>query len=316
MSEPAQWPDQYVHHALIQILQPIFMRGMDHYCCGSIRDRGPHQARAAIESWMNHDLKGTRYELCGDVRHFYDSLKPEVVMDRMRRLIKDRHVLDLIWRIVKDGVRIGSYTSQWFANTVLQPLDQMIRNSGLCAHYVRYMDNLTVFGPNKRKLKKLRLLVEKWLTEHQLELKGDWQIFPIARVNPKTPLEPPRRGFARQKSRLPNAVGYRYGRGFTIPRKHNLLRIKRAIARYRKRKRQGKRIMAGAAASLISRLGQLKHCNNYNLYRLLYKGERLVRDLKRIIRQKQRKEELTWSMYLERRKTSKSSRQRAVSIPT
>lgn len=316
VSEPAQWPDQYVHHALIQILQPIFMRGMDHYCCGSIRDRGPHQARAAIESWMNHDLKGTRYELCGDVRHFYDSLKPEVVMDRMRRLIKDRHVLDLIWRIVKDGVRIGSYTSQWFANTVLQPLDQMIRNSGLCAHYVRYMDNLTVFGPNKRKLKKLRLLVEKWLTEHQLELKGDWQIFPIARVNPKTPLEPPRRGFARQKSRLPNAVGYRYGRGFTIPRKHNLLRIKRAIARYRKRKRQGKRIMAGAAASLISRLGQLKHCNNYNLYRLLYKGERLVRDLKRIIRQKQRKEELTWSMYLERRKTSKSSRQRAVSIPT
>lgn len=265
VSEPAQWPDQYVHHALIQILQPIFMRGMDHYCCGSIRDRGPHQARAAIESWMNHDMKGTRYELCGDVRHFYDSLKPEVVMDRMRRLIKDRRVLDLIWRIVKDGVRIGSYTSQWFANTVLQPLDQMIRNSGLCAHYVRYMDNLTVFGPNKRKLKKLRLLVEKWLTEHQLELKGDWQIFPIAR--------------------------------------------------YRKRKRQGKRIMAGAAASLISRLGQLKHCNNYNLYRLLYKGERLVRDLKRIIRQKQRKEELTWSMYLERRKTSKSSRQRAVSIP-
>ena len=80
VSEPAQWPDQYVHHALIQILQPIFMRGMDHYCCGSIRDRGPHQARAAIESWMNHDLKGTRYELCGDVRHFYDSLKPEVVM--------------------------------------------------------------------------------------------------------------------------------------------------------------------------------------------------------------------------------------------
>ena len=108
------------------------MRGMDHYCCGSIRDRGPHQARAAIESWMNYDMKGTRYELCGDVRHFYDSLKPEVVMDRMRRLIKDRRVLDLIWRIVKDGVRIGSYTSQWFANTVLQPLDQMIRKAG-CA---------------------------------------------------------------------------------------------------------------------------------------------------------------------------------------
>ena len=49
VSEPAQWPDQYVHHALIQVLQPVFMRGMDYYCCGSIRDRGPHHARKAIE---------------------------------------------------------------------------------------------------------------------------------------------------------------------------------------------------------------------------------------------------------------------------
>ena len=88
--------DQYVHHALIQVLQPVFMRGMDYYCCGSIRDRGPHHARKAIEIWMDKDPRGTKYEFCGDIRHFYDSLQPEVVMDRMRQLIKDRRVLDLI----------------------------------------------------------------------------------------------------------------------------------------------------------------------------------------------------------------------------
>ena len=43
-----------------------------------------------------------------------------------------------------------------------------------------------------------------------------------------------------------------------------------------------KRILAGAAASLLSRLGQLKHCNNHNLYRMLFQGERLMRELKRI----------------------------------
>lgn len=316
VSEPAQWPDQYVHHALIQILQPIFMRGMDYYCCGSIRGRGPHHAREAIECWMAHDLKGTKYEFCGDIRHFYDSLKPEVVMDRMRQLIKDYRVLDLIWRIVKDGILIGAYTSQWFANTVLQPLDRLIRESGLCKHYTRYMDNLTVFGSNKRKLFKLRALVERWLNAHQLTLKSDWQIFPVPRTEPKQPLDPPRNGFARAKGRLPDAVGYRYGRGYTLPRKHNLLRIKQAIARYRRRKRKKKRIMAGAASSLISRLGQLKHCNNHNLYRLLFRDERLLRALKKIIRQKQQKEELTWSMYLERRAMWKSSKQRATAIPT
>ena len=316
VSEPAQWPDQYVHHALIQVLQPVFMRGMDYYCCGSIRDRGPHHARKAIEIWMDKDPRGTKYEFCGDIRHFYDSLQPEVVMDRMRQLIKDRRVLDLIWRVVKDGVQIGAYTSQWFANTVLQPMDRLIRESGLCKHYVRYMDNLTIFGSSKRKLKKLRVLVETWLNAHQLRLKDDWQIFPTVRRHPRIPLDPPRRGYERPKERMPDAVGYRYGRGYTIPRKHNLLRIKRAIARYRKRRRLKKRILAGAAASLLSRLGQLKHCNNHNLYRMLFQGERLMRELKRIIRQKQRKEELTWNTYLERRAKSKSSKLKAIPTPT
>lgn len=316
VNEPAQWPDQYVHHALIQVLQPVMMRGMDPYCCGSIRGRGPHKARQSIERWMEKDPKGTKYMFSGDIHHFYASLKPEVVMARMRKLVKDRLVLDLIWRIIKDGVMIGAYTSQWFANTVLQPLDQLIRQSGLAKHYKRYMDNLDVFGSNKRKLKKLKVLVENWLLEHELELKDDWQIFPTVGKTERVPLAPPRNGYARPKGRMPNAVGYRFGRGFTLPRKHNLLRLKRAIARYRRRRRAGKKITVGAAASIISRLGQIKHCNNYQLYRLLFKGERLMRELKRIIRKNSRKEKLTWNMYLERRARWRSLKLKATPIPT
>ena len=316
VNEPAQWPDQYVHHALIQVLQPVMMRGMDPYCCGSIRGRGPHHARQAIERWMEKDPKGTKYEFSGDIHHFYASLKPEVVMARMRRLVKDKFVLDLIWRIIKDGVMIGAYTSQWFANTVLQPLDQLIRQSGLAKHYKRYMDNLDVFGSNKRNLKKLKVLVENWLLEHELELKDDWQVFPTVGKTERVPLAAPRNGCERPKGRMPNAVGYRFGRGFTLPRKHNLLRLKRAIARYRRRRRAGKKIMVGAAASIISRLGQIKHCNNYQLYRLLFKGERLMRELKRIIRKNSRKEKLTWNMYLERRARWRSLKLKATPIPT
>lgn len=314
VSEPAQWPDQYVHHALIQVLQGKMMDGMDFYCCGSIRGRGPHHARKAIKSWMERDAKGTKYEFCGDIYHFYDSLQPEVVMARMRQLYKDNRTLDLIWRIIQNGIQIGAYTSQWFANTTLQPLDRLIRESGYCRHYTRYMDNLTIFGSNKRKLRKLRLLVEDWLNAHGLRLKGDWQIFPTVKKEKKTPLNPPRRGVARSKARLPDAVGYRYGRGYLLPRKHNLLRTKRAIARYRKRKRQGQRIMAGAAASLLARLGQLAHCNHVQLYRMLFRGEKIVRELKKAVREQRRKERYTWSMYLEQRKKWKSSRRRATLI--
>lgn len=83
-NEPVQWPDQYVHHALIQVLQPIFMRGMDPYCCGSIRGRGARHGKEAIERWMEHDPKGTKHEFSGDIYHFYNSLDPKVVMVRMR----------------------------------------------------------------------------------------------------------------------------------------------------------------------------------------------------------------------------------------
>lgn len=316
ISEPAQWPDQYVHHALIQVLQPTLMRGMDPYCCGSIRGRGTQLGQKAIKRWMEKDPKGTKYEFSGDVYHFYDSLKPEVVMARMRQLFKDRRILDLIWRIVKDGVMIGAYPSQWFANTVLQPLDQLIRQSGLCKHYVRYMDNLTVFGANKRKLKKLRYIVEEWLNGHSLRLKGDWQIFRTVGKTAKKPLESPRRGYARPKARMPDAMGYRYGRGYTIPRKHNFLRLKRVLARYRKRRAAGKRIAFRMANSIISRCGQIKHCSNVNLYRILFRGERILRELKKIVRERQRKENLTWSMFLESRAKSRSSRPKAIPTPT
>lgn len=311
ISEPAQWPDQYVHHALIQALQPKMMQGMDFYCCGSIRGRGTEREKKAIERWLKYDRKGTKYEFCGDIRHFYESLTPEVVMARMRQLYKDRRVLDLIEHIIRNGIQLGTYTSQWLANAVLQPLDRLIRESGYCKHYARYMDNMTAFGPNKRKLRKLRILVEGWLNAHDLKLKGDWQVFPVAKPQRKVPLALPRRGYERTKGRLPDAVGYRYGRGYTIPRKHNLLRMKRAMARYRRRIRQGRPIHPKSAASLLSRLGQLRHCNNYHFYQWLFRGERIMRDLKRIIRSQRRNEEIAWNTYLVQRAASKSSRPRA-----
>ena len=308
-NEPRQWPDQYIHHALIRGILPVLMRGMDKYCCGSIKKRGTSYGRDAIERWMQDDPKGTRYCLQCDIYHFYPSLQPEVVMARMRELIKDARVLDLIWRIIKDGIKIGAYPSQWFANTTLQPLDHLIREGGFeVKHYIRNMDNITVFASSKRKLRKLHLAIEKWLNAHGLRLKGDWQIFRTAKDRPITQRHP--------KGRMPQALGFRYGHSYTIPRKRNLLRLKRQIARYRRRRDRKKPIAVRMALGLLSRLGQLKHCNNYRLHKLLLRGERLQRQLKNIVRAfVRRKELLTWNTYLERRTTSRSSRQRAASTP-
>lgn len=296
INEPILWPDQYVHHALVQVLQTVMMRGMDHYCCGSIRGRGIHYGVEIIKDWMGADPSGTKY--CGelDIYHFYESIDPKTVVERLKRLVKDWRVLKVCEAVLAWGVLIGVYTSQWFANVLLQPLDQLIRESGLCKYYLRYMDNFTILGPNKRKLRKLRQLIEKWLATLGLKLKGNWQIFrttftPEVEKRHKK-LDERKQRF--RKPRIPSALGYRYGKGFTLLRKRNLLRLKRSLARYYWRKKHGRKISRKMAAGLLSRLGQLRHCNHVGIYRRIYRTG-TQRELKDIIRKYTRKEQNQWN---------------------
>ena len=297
-NEPHQWPDQYIHHALIQALMPTLMRGMDNFCCGSIRGRGGEQVRKSIAKWMKDDVKGTKYCLQCDIRHFYPNLKPNVVMNRMRELIKDGRALDLIERTLVNGVKIGAFTSQWFANTTLQPLDHLIREGGFgVTHYVRYMDNFTVFCGNKRKLHKLREAVGEWLKAHKLELKDDWQIYRTA----KNIAGKHRR---HQCGRLPQAVGYRFGRGYILPRKRNFFRLKKSVGKYRRRTARGLATHFRVASGLISRLGQLTHCNNVKHYKRILNGEKLQRAMKVIVRSETPREWLSWREYMIRRQAA------------
>lgn len=280
INEPKLWPDQYIHHALIQALKPIFMRGMDKYCCGSIRRRGPHYGKNYIEKWMRNDYKGTKYCAELDIFHFYQSVEPEVVMQRMKSLIKDYKVLDLIWRIIKNGVKIGLYTSQWFANVLLQPLDMLIRTSPNRAnHAVRYMDNFTLFSSNKRKLKRLKIEIESWLKCIGLKLKSNWQIFATA-------------------DRMPNALGFRYSRDKTLLRKKPLLRVKRQINKCYKKQRQNKDIRPELANDVLSSVGQFKHWDS-SYIRETYIRKGLQKSLKNIVRKHSRKEREKWKLYLE-----------------
>lgn len=58
-----------------------------------------------------------------------------------------------------NGVPLGFYTSQWLANWYLESLDHFIKETLHIKYYVRYMDDMALFGANKRELHmKIRLL--------------------------------------------------------------------------------------------------------------------------------------------------------------
>lgn len=75
--EPKLWPDQYIHHALVQVLQPVMMRGMDPWCCGSIRGRGIHYGLDAMKKWNRKDPKGTRW--CAELLAAFTAYAVDVV---------------------------------------------------------------------------------------------------------------------------------------------------------------------------------------------------------------------------------------------
>lgn len=280
IEEPLLYPDQYIHHALIQVLEPVMMRGMDRFCCGSIKERGAIYGKKAIEKWIRKDKSGTNWCAELDIYHFYEQLSPEVVLDRMKQLIKDHQTLDLIERVLLNNLSIGAYFSQWFANTVLQPLDHLIREGGFgVKHYERYIDNLLIFSNRKRSIQKTINAIEFWLSKHNLRLNNHKQLFKVSK-------------------RMPNALGYRYGRNYTLIRKHALLNLKRQISSYEKKKKAGKFIPVKMAYSLLSRIGRLKHCNCYNI-RKKYIRKGLLKELKNIIRNYQRRERKEWNIVLE-----------------
>ena len=99
----------------------------------------------------------------------------------------------------------------------------------------------------------------------------------------------------RTEDRLPCALGYRYGRGYTLLRKRNLFRLARQLRAYYRKVRQGKRIPISMATGLLSRLGQLRHCNSTRIYKRLVKPK-TQRALKCVVRQYMKKERSKWNM--------------------
>ena len=241
--KPRFYPDQVIHWALMQQIEPIMMKGMYDLCCASVRNRGIKRASNYLKKNLVNDRKNTKYCLKLDIKKFYPNLDKEILKQKFRKKIKDNdvlHLLDMIIDSSEEGVPIGNYTSQWFANFYLQDLDHYIKEKLQVKHYVRYMDDMLLFHRNKKELHKIRLAVNEFLEKEHLKIKENWQLFKV-------------------DSRPLDFIGYRFYRGYTTLRDSNFLRIKRRIKKVYKK---GK-INYLDASAIISYVGWLKHCDSH-----------------------------------------------------
>lgn len=243
--KPKFYPDQIVHWALMLQLEPVIMRGMYAYSCGSVPKRGTSLGQKMVRKWLDDDKKNTKYCLKMDIAKFYPSVKNEVLKSWFRKKIKDPHCLWLVDTIIdsENGLPIGFYTSQWFSNFLLEPLDHLIKEKLRIKYYVRYVDDLVLLGPNKKKLHIVRKEVEKHLNGIGLKLKKNWQVFKV-------------------EKRAIDFLGFRFYRDKTILRKRNALRIKRRM----KKIAEKSHLNYSDACAVVSYWGWIKRSDSYNFY--------------------------------------------------
>ncbi len=217
--KPRYYPDQIIHWALMLQIQPVIMRGMYEYCCGSVPGKGTGYGQKTLRKWLNSDHKNTKYCLKLDISKFYPSINNEILKEMFRRKIKDGRCLFLIDKIVDSskGLPIGNYTSQWFSNFYLEGLDHYIKEVLRAKYYIRYVDDIVILCPNKRKLHKMFECIRIYLSEIKLSVKGDWQIFSVD----KRPID---------------FLGFKFYRNKTILRKRTALRIMRRMRKIKKKR--------------------------------------------------------------------------------
>lgn len=300
INEPLLWPDQYVHHAVIQPMIPHIRRSMDKYCIASVPGRGNSYGVKALKKWMKNDPIGTRYCIECDIRHCFVEVNPLRVIEALKRLFKDYETLWLCDAMMEYGVLIGAFFSSWFLHLLLQPLDLMIHQKQYgVSHYLRQMDNFTIFGSNKRKLQKLLKDIKIWLEDIGLRLKENWQIF---RVGFTPSVKKAHDNLSKKKQRhrrprIPSALGYRFGHGYTILRKHNLFRLKQSLHLYYYRRDRSRVISFKRASGLISRLGQLRKCNCQDILKEHYQPKTMF-ELKKVVRKECRRLQKLYPPYV------------------
>lgn len=172
-----------VQHNVVNALKPMFCKGMYEHSYASLPGRGAHKGKQVIEKWIRADKKNCKYVLKMDIKHFFDSIPHELLKVKLRKTIHDDKMMDLLFRIIdvtEIGIPLGFYTSQWLSNWYLQGLDHYIKENLGAVHYMRYMDDMVIFGSNKKVLHRMRQTVADYLeSELGLELKANWQVLLI-----------------------------------------------------------------------------------------------------------------------------------------
>jgi len=241
------YPDRIVHHCIVQVLAPIWLKVFVRNTFSTIPKRGIHDGVNRIRESLK-DVKNTTYCLKMDIKKYYPSIDHSILKDLLERKIKDKKVMFLLSEIIDSapGIPIGNYLSQWLGNYYLAFFDHYVKEQLQVKYYFRYCDDLVYLHSDKNLLWQIKSECGKYLSEHlNLQLKGNYQVFPI-------------------DIHGIDFLGYRFYHTHTLVRKTIVAEFKRKV----KNEKTTPQIQSAY-------WGWFKHANTFNLTSKYFEHERI-----------------------------------------
>ncbi|MBI1918349.1 MAG: group II intron reverse transcriptase domain-containing protein [Planctomycetes bacterium] len=269
----APFRDRVVHHALVNVLEPIWERTFlpDSYACR--KGKGTHAAVFRFSAFARR----SRYVLQGDVQKYFPSLDHEVLKTLLARKVKDGALLVLAARIIdysnpqepvqawfsgddlftpaarRVGLPLGNQTSQFFANVYLDPLDHFVKEDLGVRAYVRYMDDFALFDDDAARLARWRDCCRGFLSALRLRLHPNKSV--IARVTDGC-----------------RYLGYRIFPGRRLLPRTNIVRMRRRLRKLRDGLSLGLLSETDVRRSMAGWFGHACHADTEHLQERLLSG--------------------------------------------
>jgi retron-type reverse transcriptase len=187
--------DRIVHHLVVNTLEPIFEKIFIYDSCASRKNKGAHLAISRLEQFMRKISQNGRavrgegrsknnvqgYILKADIRKYFDNVNHKVLINIIKRKVKDGKIIWLIRKILNNfntpvtgqGMPLGNYTSQFFANVYLNELDYFVKHELKAKYYIRYVDDFVILHRSKKRLEYFKKRITEFLKGIKLELHPD-----------------------------------------------------------------------------------------------------------------------------------------------
>lgn len=188
----APFADRVVHHALCNVIVPLFEPRFIRHSYANRTGLGTHRAVDQLQAWCRQ----FRYALRCDVVQHFPSLDHAVLRAAIARCVPDEEVMWLVDTLLAGGadaladeytpryfagddllaccrprgLPIGNLTSQFWSNVYLNDFDWFVTRELGCGAYLRYVDDFVLLSNSKATLWRMRAAVIERLASLRLVL--------------------------------------------------------------------------------------------------------------------------------------------------